>query len=42
MTAESRPLVLLVDDDPEFLEIASLAIAEVGYATATSDTGVAD
>jgi DNA-binding response OmpR family regulator len=40
MNAESRPLVLLVDDDPDFLEIASLAIAEAGYATATSDTGV--
>ena len=36
MTAESRPLVLLIDDDPEFLEVAELAISKCGYTTATA------
>ncbi|MDP6453265.1 MAG: response regulator [SAR202 cluster bacterium] len=41
MTAESHPLVLLIDDDPDFLEIAELAISESGYGTATAQSGLA-
>ena len=40
MTAESHPLVLLIDDDPEFLEVAEPAISRLGYDTATALSGV--
>ena len=40
MTAESQPLVILIDDDPDFLELAELAISKCGYATVTAQSGL--
>ena len=39
MTAESHPLVLLIGD-PEFLELAELAISKCGYTVPTAQSGL--
>ena len=39
MTAESHPLVLLIGD-PEFLELAELAISKCGYTVLTAQSGL--
>ena len=39
MTAYLRPLVLIIDDDPDFLEIAQLAISRKGYGTIIASDG---
>ena len=40
MIAEPRPLVLFINDDPEFLKGAERAISASGYTTATAQSGV--
>ena len=40
MTAESHPLVLLIGDDPVFLELAELAISKCGYTVPTAQSGL--
>ena len=40
MTAESHPWVLLIGDDPVFLELAELAISKCGYTVPTAQSGL--
>ena len=40
MSVMSHPLVLLINDDPEFLEAAEAEISASGYSTATAQSGL--
>ena len=39
MTAYMRPLVLIIEDDPDFLEITEMAVSQKGYRTVVADGG---
>ena len=39
MTTYLRPLVLMIDDDPEFLEIAEVKVSQMGYRTIVAHGG---
>jgi DNA-binding response OmpR family regulator len=39
MTAYLRPLILMIEDDPDFLEIAEMAVSQKGYGTIVATGG---
>jgi|TARA_Y100000294_G_C8485346_1_gene308499 two-component system KDP operon response regulator KdpE len=39
MTAYMRPLVLMIEDDPDFLEITEMAVSQKGYRTVVAYSG---
>jgi DNA-binding response OmpR family regulator len=39
MTTYARPLVLMIEDDPDFLEIAEMAVSQKGYGTVVAYGG---
>ena len=39
MTAYMRPLVLIIEDDPDFLEITEMAVSQRGYRTVVAYSG---
>jgi DNA-binding response OmpR family regulator len=39
MTTYLRPLVLMIEDDPDFLEIAEMAVSQKGYGTVVAYGG---
>ena len=39
MTARFQPMVLIIEDDPDFLEIAEMAVSQKGYGTTVARSG---
>ena len=39
MTAYLRPVVLMIEDDPDFLELAEMAVSQKGYGTIVAHGG---